>query len=1715
MGVPKFFRYISERYPCLSEVVKEYQIPEFDHLYLDMNGIIHTCSHPDDGDAHFRITEEKIFKDIFHYIEVLFRMIKPRKLFFMAVDGVAPRAKMNQQRGRRFRSAREAQTLEAKARERGETLPTEARFDSNCITPGTVFMARLHEQLKYFVVHKISTDKLWQNCKIILSGHETPGEGEHKIMDYIRYTRAQPGYDPNTRHCLYGLDADLIMLGLCTHEPHFSLLREEVKFGKKSNKRKNIPEQITFYLLHLSLMREYLELEFLQLKDILTFEYDIEKIIDDWVLMGFLVGNDFIPHLPNMHITNGALPILYNTYMKVLPKLGGYINESGRLNLQRFEIFIQELGSIDLENFSEKYADLKWFESKTGRRFNEKTKSTCQKLDIWEPEDDLALSEPLEPYKPNSDLAALIKATDDMLLEPSVSDHQTGTEEMEEVCDPEVDSDNSDDSLFNAEFIQHKTDYYRNKLEYENVTPEVLQSQAEEYVRAIQWNLHYYYNGVCSWSWYYPHHYAPYVSDIKGFSDFKFSFELGTPFQPYEQLLAVLPAASKSLLPQPYQDLMTNEDSPIKEYYPEDFKTDLNGKKQEWEAVVLIPFIEENVLLKAMGPCNEQLTPEEKQRNTHGPMLVYTYTLDNLGCYEAPEYFPSVTFSHAKCELVAIEDIRIPRDKLVKGAYPGVKFDVFYPGFPTMKHLNYVGSLEKARVKVFEQPSKGENMILRIIDDEEVDDDQEELDEKAKKLLGKTVHVGWPHLIEALVVSVSNREFRYHSTGEKGQYNVEENKGNLASLWHSEKQGITDHYQNRLGIDVGLTNVLVHVKVMVGRKYMFSQRGRITLEKQWNTVTSAYPLQTVVYDIAVYEDECVAYKDVTHVFSTGSFCFMLGQPGYGVMAEVLDSQDTLKEGRIKINLKRSDEPDLTPAIEMEKSIRVRYMAVYTASAKLGISKGLFSRITGSIYIAPGGRTHMPTEDVPKVNIGLNLKFNKKNEEVPGYSRKEGTGWQYSDKAVELVATYMKKFPSIFEYLNYNVGNDVFYEEEVFPYENAKEILREVTTWIKQQPFFSVERQVCGSSMLYPETIKTLEEVINEHNAKNSKPKQMLLKVKPHLLYKVSGAKIMGWFNFFVENTRAVSRWSHHRFGIMALTCWAVGLSNCWRFPVVISTEGGGGAFLIPCTLVTVFLAIPLTYMELALGQYSNKGPIAVWNMCLFWKGSGWASMFTLFSLTLYYGTICSYLLFYAMVSLQNTLPWSECNPKWAKENCFTFANNKSVREACANKHGEAFCQKLNWQNSAAHYWGERVLKRIFTGKFGSLRIELILCNIFTLTVVFFCLRRGTQSMQKVLGFFCVVPYLEQMLLLFVSLIHPGSVRGMQRFLQPDFTKLNDFRTWRLAVEQTMCSLGIGLGGLTTLGAHNSFRNPVHMDAIVINLIDLTSSLMFGVMTFNALGALSYSLTISMDQVLEWSDTMLFVRIPLALLYWPGMPQLWSLLFYSSVYLIGVRSQIFLIATLLSSVYDTWPVTQKYMFATVGIACTLLFVLSIPYYTQMGSILLNYMDNINAGCLLLCVIFLEVSGVIWLYGMSTYIDDMHFMLGFRASTFWKFSWAMAPLVSFLFFIASSWDWFLGNEGLPPWTWLYIFQVMMYTVPLLSVAFFATHYITRTKGMKCSKALKPSPVWGPTDAVLRKSRDMFSAHSMTKEYMYRQNRLRARRFQPEVPVVLPSRSREVSS
>ncbi|KAK5859722.1 hypothetical protein PBY51_021255 [Eleginops maclovinus] len=1077
MGVPKFYRWISERYPCLSEVVKEHQIPEFDNLYLDMNGIIHQCSHPNDEDVHFRISEEKIFADIFHYLEVLFRIIKPRKVFFMAVDGVAPRAKMNQQRGRRFRSAKEAEDKIKKALEKGEVLPTEARFDSNCITPGTDFMARLQEQLKYFVHSKLSTDKLWQNVNVYLSGHETPGEGEHKIMEFIRSENRKPYHDPNTRHCLYGLDADLIMLGLTSHEPNFSLLREEVRFGgKKNQKRITAPEETTFHLLHLSLMREYIDYEFSGLRHDLGSKYDLERIIDDWILMGFLVGNDFIPHLPNLHISHDALPLLYRTYICALPTIGGYLNENGHLNLRNFEKYLEKLAEFDREHFNEVFVDLKWFESKVGNKYLNEAAG-------------LAAEEEAANKESN-------KNEDSVSSGRLIGEGKGGDDEEEE------------DDMFETEFRQYKRTYYMTKMGVDVVSDEFLARQAKCYVEGIQWILHYYYHGVQSWSWYYPYHYAPFLSDIRNIADLKLTFDIGRPFMPFQQLLAVLPAASMELLPQSYRHLMSSENSPIIEYYPVDFKTDLNGKQQEWEAVVLIPFIDERLLLAAMEPYNDKMTKAEKDRNCHTDCAVYSHDseVDFPLTSSLPQLFPDIVHCKVRKVNIPMDAWHVPLDHVSRRLDRSA---LYFCGFPTLQHIKHKFSKKKSGVVVFQQSSRGENMILDILHS----DQRETLcDDVAAKVLGKSVFVNWPHLEEARIIAVSDGDVKFCLEEPPGVQQLYDRsstppptKVNCLSDkeqkdWVKDVQGITEHFMKRKGIIVNETSVVLYGQTLAGRKYVPKANGVVELEKQWAKQVLPFAFQTVVKDIEAFCSSQSCFRSLDELFPPATNVFMVGNPYYGAMGEVQDSSDVIKEGRVRVVFNVPHEPQLEPLIQNQHKYCVKYSPGYILASRLGVTSYLVSRFSGSIFIGRGCKRNPCGEQ--KANVGLNLKFNKKNEEVPGYTKRTEKEWLYSAAVEELLAEYLDRFPEVFNLVSRNSHDDVFYEDDIWPGAdvNGPEKVSEITSWLKSHPVSSISRSSCDLQVLDSAIVERIEEAVEKAKVKKS-TKKVRVTVKPHLLFR--------------------------------------------------------------------------------------------------------------------------------------------------------------------------------------------------------------------------------------------------------------------------------------------------------------------------------------------------------------------------------------------------------------------------------------------------------------------------------------------------------------------------------------------------------------------------------------------------------------------------------------
>lgn len=255
------------------------------------------------------------------------------------------------------------------------------------------------------------------------------------------------------------------------------------------------------------------------------------------------------------------------------------MNCGGSLHLNRFEEFLLVLSERELERFDDIYSDAKWLEGKTAVRGAAAVPGELGAHLVKSTPGPACVEEILDGFKPVRNRRQIMrprKQDDDELkrLLGSVDEFDDSKDDVDDDADlgqqhcgmsaSVVGKNNNNNSnveaqseliiatrgaAYQMEFRQHKRDYYTRKLGYEKVDNQVFKEQAECYVRAIQWNLHYYYDGCVSWSWYYPHHFAPWITDIRGFSDMEMKFCLSEPFKPFEQLLAVLPAASKDLLP--------------------------------------------------------------------------------------------------------------------------------------------------------------------------------------------------------------------------------------------------------------------------------------------------------------------------------------------------------------------------------------------------------------------------------------------------------------------------------------------------------------------------------------------------------------------------------------------------------------------------------------------------------------------------------------------------------------------------------------------------------------------------------------------------------------------------------------------------------------------------------------------------------------------------------------------------------------------------------------------------------------------------------------------------------------------------------------------------------------------------------------------------------------------------------------------------------------
>ena len=302
MGIKHFFYWFKTEFRNHIKYVEPNEFPvkevNIDNLMIDMNGIFHSStqkifqygSHKQVKSflqplipVSTDIQEVKVFEDICLNILTIFQRVLPKKAIILCVDGCAPLSKQNQQRQRRFKTAKEKNA-----------------FNSNCLTPGTVFMDRLTEYVRNFILQHIQEE--WKDLEVIFSDEKVPGEGEHKLINYMR----EYG-NPEDTFCIYGMDADLIMLALATHFPNFWILREN-------------PFNNNFYYINIGRVR--IQLAEKMKWDDTESNFNPEWAINDFVFMCFTVGNDFLPHVPSLEIIQGGVVFMIEVYKKTCKQYG-------------------------------------------------------------------------------------------------------------------------------------------------------------------------------------------------------------------------------------------------------------------------------------------------------------------------------------------------------------------------------------------------------------------------------------------------------------------------------------------------------------------------------------------------------------------------------------------------------------------------------------------------------------------------------------------------------------------------------------------------------------------------------------------------------------------------------------------------------------------------------------------------------------------------------------------------------------------------------------------------------------------------------------------------------------------------------------------------------------------------------------------------------------------------------------------------------------------------------------------------------------------------------------------------------------------------------------------------------------------------------------------------------------------------------------------------
>jgi 5'-3' exonuclease len=510
MGVPQLFGWLFRKYKNIVSVSID---KKMDILYFDFNGLIYHCyadlmreKYDVLKDAPLRRRQEVLIEEILKYTKsIISTTVKP-KMAYLSIDGVVPMAKMHQQRLRRYKSPYLKEWENDIKKRYG--IYKEELLDTNQITPGTDFMRLLNESLQGAI-----DTKYFGDVQMFLSDSEKIGEGEHKIVADIRGKGLR---DKNI--CIYGLDADLILLSLTIPNNNVFLLRENV----------HIDASFANPLLYVSIpiLAESVYHEIMKEMSVKSLEK--QRIIRDYVFLSFLLGNDFLHCLPSLSIINNGIDFVIKLYTNSYAKCKNYLlstaSDSVRINNGFLKSMFENLSKSEDSNL----------------------KFLAQRKKV--------------PNPPNFD---------DHYSEEKWKWDRIPYNPRFEKCFSVIDYKNAN----------WKKQYYSIFFDFDCTKPQnqvCLDAICKNYFDGILFTAKYYFDGAISWYWYNPYPVAPFVSDLFDYLQRMETKDInmlpiptGTPFSSTEQLMMVLPKKSGSLLPKKLADEM---DGRLAVFYPDEFE---------------------------------------------------------------------------------------------------------------------------------------------------------------------------------------------------------------------------------------------------------------------------------------------------------------------------------------------------------------------------------------------------------------------------------------------------------------------------------------------------------------------------------------------------------------------------------------------------------------------------------------------------------------------------------------------------------------------------------------------------------------------------------------------------------------------------------------------------------------------------------------------------------------------------------------------------------------------------------------------------------------------------------------------------------------------------------------------------------------------------------------------------------------------------------------